>query len=53
LIVVKLNGDDRTLWGPVTNPAAAGTTITVTGERDLEGYSGRQSIEGATQITAR
>jgi len=53
VIAVKLNGDDRTLWGPKSNPGAAGTAITVIGERDLDGYSGRQSIEGSTEITAR
>ena len=53
VIIVKLNKDDRALWGPKSNPGAAGTAITVIGERDLDGYSGRQSIEGSTEITAR
>ena len=53
VIAVKLGGDDRTLWGPVSNPSAAGTTVIVNGDFDFEGYSSYdKSIEGTTQITA-
>jgi PKD repeat protein len=52
-IYVQLLGDQRTLWGPESNPGATGTTVVVIGERDLDGYFGSPSIEGTSSITAQ
>ncbi len=46
VIVVKTPTDLRDTF----SPEAAGTTVVVTGERDLDGYSGFQSIENVSSV---
>lgn len=50
-IVVKLNADQREQWSPSLNPGIVGTTVLVSGKRDV--YSSLPSIESVTNITVQ